>query len=162
MTYNQNPYYGGYYQPNYYQNNGAIPDMLNQQKMAYQQPIQMPQQQMTATSPSNDIIWVLNEVEAQSYPVAPNNTVILFDKSNPTIYVKTNSQGMPSMRTLDFVERPAGEAPKQPLTHECQCGNKCVSKEDFEALKEELEVLKGKVSKTIKKVVEPIVKESEE
>ena len=41
--YNNNPYFQP--QPNYYANNGAVPDMLNQQKMQYQQP--QPQQMPT-------------------------------------------------------------------------------------------------------------------
>lgn len=59
--------YPNYYQPQQY----AIPDMLNQYKQR-----------------TSDIIWVLNENEAMAYPVAPNNTVVLWDKNNPTIYVK--------------------------------------------------------------------------
>lgn len=94
------PYYNGYYSNQ--ANMGAVPDALNQFKNPYQamnpQAFPFPQQ--------NDIIWVLGEVEATSYPVAPNNTVVLWDKNSNTIYIKSvNAHGVPSMRVLDFVER---------------------------------------------------------
>ena len=73
-----NYYQGGYY-PQY--QNGAVPDMFNQYKGQYQQmPLQQPVQQMpiqmqpAQISGANDMIWVLSEGEAQSYPVAPNNS----------------------------------------------------------------------------------------
>ncbi len=167
MLYNQQYYQGGYY-PQY--NNGATPDMLNQYKAQYQpmpmqQPImQQPVQQMPMQTPtSNDMIWVLSEVEAQSYPVAPNNSVILWDKNNDVVYIKSvNAQGVPSMRVLDYKERTADNAQKTPVEHECKCGSKFVSKEDFNALLSEFEALQAKVetlsakpkTKTAKVIVE--------
>lgn len=131
--------------PNYYgqqptfPNGNAAPDMLNQYKGQYQQPMQpqpMLQQIMTAPIPSNDMIWVLNESEATSYPVAPNNTVTLWDKNEPTIYIKSvNAQGVPSMRILDFAER-TQEAPKTRGEHVCQCGNDFVRIDDFKTLEQ--------------------------
>lgn len=48
---------------------------------------------------------MLNENEATSYPVAPNNTVTLWDKNLPKIYIKSvNGQGVPSMRKLEYIE----------------------------------------------------------
>ena len=162
-----NFYQGGFY-PQY--QNGAVPDMLNQykgqyQQMPMQQPMmqQMPMQTMAQPSPTNDMIWVLSEVEAQSYPVAPNNSVILWDKNNDVVYIKSvNMQGVPSMRVLDYKERTADNAPKTPVERECKCGSKFVSKEDFkalhsdfEALRNELEELKAKPkAKAVKKSVE--------
>ncbi len=167
MAYNQQYYNGGYY-PQY--NNGATPDMLNQYKAQYQpmpmqQPMmQQPVQQMPMQTPtSNDMIWVLSEVEAQSYPVAPNNSVILWDKNNDVVYIKSvNAQGVPSMRVLDYKERAADNAHKTPVEHECKCGSKFVSKEDFNALLSEFEALQAKVetlsakpkTKTAKVIVE--------
>lgn len=129
--------------PNYYQNYyGAVPDMLNQQKMQYQ----MPQAQMPMQMPSDCMLWVLGEVEAMSYPVAPNNTVVLWDKNEPVIYVKSaNMQGVPSIKVLDFVERQpnAPERTQTPQKHECKCGDKFISKEDFNALQSELAALRS-------------------
>ena len=166
-----NYYQGGYY-PQY--QNGAVPDMLNQYKGQYQQmPMQQPMMQqpvqqmptMAQPTPTNDMIWVLSEVEAQSYPVAPNNSVILWDKNNDVVYIKSvNMQGVPSMRVLDYKERTADNAPKTPTDHKCTCGDKFVLKKDFqtlqsefEALRSEWETLKEKPkSKTAKKAVEEV------
>jgi hypothetical protein len=142
MAYNN--YYGNpyYQQPNYY-GNGAVPDMLNQQKMQYQQ-MQTP----TPMQPTNDMLWVLGEVEAQSYPVAPNNTVILWDKNRPTIYIKSaNAQGVPSIRILDFVERSIN-APKTPIDESFNMPDNFVTKDEFNALKGKLEDLTAKFNET--------------
>ena len=170
-----NYYQGGYY-PQY--QNGAVPDMLNQYKGQYQQPqiqnqqpfsqpFSQPIQQPMAMQPqTNDMmIWVLSEGEAQSYPVAPNNSVILWDKNSDVVYIKSvNAQNVPSFRVLDYKERTADNAQKTPEKHVCECGSKFVSKEDFKALqsefedlRDELEVLKEKPkAKTAKKAVEEV------
>ena len=142
MAYNN--YYGNpyYQQPNYY-GNGAVPDMLGQQKMQYQQ-MSTP----TPMQPTNDMLWVLGEVEAQSYPVAPNNTVILWDKNRPTIYIKSaNAQGVPSIRILDFVERSIN-APKTPADESFNIPDNFVTKDEFNALKGKLEELTQKFNET--------------
>jgi hypothetical protein len=142
-----NFYQGGYY-PQY--QNGAVPDMLNQYKGQYQQmPMQQPIQQMpmqpTQMTVANDMIWVLSEGEAQSYPVAPNNSVILWDKNSDVVYIKSvNAQNVPSFRVLDYKERTADNAPKTPEKHECKCGDKFVTKDQFEALQGKLDALESK------------------
>ena len=167
-----NYYQGGYY-PQY--QNGAVPDMLNQykgqyQQMPMQQPmVQQPVQQMpiqmspTQMSGANDMIWVLSEGEAQSYPVAPNNSVILWDKNSDVVYIKSvNAQNVPSFRVLDYKERTADNAPKTPTEHKCNCGDKFVLKKDFQALHSEFEALRVELDelkakprvKTAKKMVE--------
>lgn len=135
MAYNQ-PYNYGYGYPQY--QNGAVADMLGQYKGQYQQ---MPMQTtpVQITHPTNDMIWVLNENEATSYPVGLNNSVVLWDKNNPTIYVKSvNANGMPSMRVLDFTERNADTSNSHenaPETHKCTCGDKFATKAELDALK---------------------------
>ena len=128
-----NPYMMNYQQP-------PVNDALNQLKYPYAPP-QYTQPQ-AAPAPYNDMIWVLGEVEATSYPVAPNSTVTLWDKNQPTIYVKSvNIQGVPSMRVLDFTERTAQTA--QPK-HECNCNK------DFEALSGRIAALEEQI-KTLQK-----------
>ena len=169
------PYYAPYYRPmNYY--NPAIPqdaaNMQNQQpiqqpqQMPIQQPIQPIQMAQPTPMPSKDMLWVLNETEATSYPVAPNNSVTLWDKNKDTVYIKSvNMQGVPSMRILDYTERTTDNAPKMPEKHVCQCGKENFVRIDtfnalqkeFEALRDELEELKAKPkAKTAKKVVEEV------
>lgn len=148
MAYNN--YYGNpyYQQPNYYNNNGATPDMLNQMKGQYQpQMVQqsMPQPMPTQTQP-DPMLWVLSQTEAESYPVAPNNVVTLWDKNTPTIYIKSaNAQGVPSIRILDFTER-TPNAPKTPEKHDCQCGNKFILKEELNAVQGEIQEIMCRLS----------------
>lgn len=138
------PYYAPFYRPTYYEQ-GQNPNMgqFNQQ---YQQP--MPQQMQpvqTAQQPTNDFLWVLNENEATSYPVAPNNTVTLWDKNLPTIYIKSvNAQGVPSMRVLDFVER-TSTSPTTPAGTAFNLPNNFVTLDSFNALEAKLQALEGKV-----------------
>lgn len=158
MAYQYQPM-NNYYGQSYYQG-GAVPDTLNQYKGQYQQPMQpqpMPQQMMSAPIPSNDMIWVLGEIEATSYPVAPNNTVTLWDKNEHTVYIKSvNAQGVPSMKVLDYSERTA-EGKNEPNKHECQCNKDFVHIDEFNQLKANFEALANKVetiqskSKTTKK-----------
>ena len=141
-----NYYQGGYY-PQY--QNGAVPDMLGQNKGQYQQPIPQMQQNIPTQNmqmpiptipqkPTNDIIWVQGEAGAKGYLVAPNNTVVLWDTENPVIYVKTaDASGIPSMRVLDFEERNANgqnNSEKSPAMHKCTCGDKFATKEQLNAV----------------------------
>lgn len=166
MAYNQ-PYNYGYSYPQY--QNGAVPDMLNQFKGQYQQPIQQMQQNIPTQNvqmpislipqkPTNDIIWVQGEAGAKGYLVAPNNTVVLWDTENPVIYVKSaDASGIPSMRVLDFEER-NGDAQNNgkntPTTHKCTCGDKFVTKEEFDALKGKFYDLQARYDKEINRAEE--------
>ena len=130
------PYYApysrpmGYYNPSIPQEN---PNMQNNQQFQ-QMPMQAPTP-FIQTQPTNDMLFVLNENEASAYPVAPNNSVVLWDKNNKTFYIKTaNAQGVPSMQIYDFAERT--EKPQnEPTEHKCTCGDKFITKEEFNALK---------------------------
>lgn len=174
MTYgNYAPFYrGGYFNPTPMQTQ-TMPNMAetqNQFAQPYQapmQPQQMPMQTMAqpAPMPTNDMLWVLNETEATSYPVAPNNSVTLWDKNQDTVYIKSvNMQGVPSMRILDYIERTAENAPKTPEKHVCQCGSKFVPINDFKRLESEFEALRSELdelkvkpkAKIAKKAVEEV------
>lgn len=138
------PYYAPFYRPTYYeQGQNQNIAQFNQQ---YPQPIpQQMQPIQTAQQPTNDFLWVLNENEATSYPVAPNNTVTLWDKNLPTIYVKSvNAQGVPSMRVLDFVER-SSVSHSQPAGAVFNSPNNFVTVDSFNALEAKLQALEGKV-----------------
>lgn len=161
------PYYAPYARPmGYY--NPSIPqqDMQTNQQMPVQQPIQQPVHQMSMqtpaqfiqTQPANDMIWVLNRNEADSFPVAPNNSVVLWDKSNPTIYVKSvNANGMPSMRVLDFTERntdASNSFENAPKKHECKCGDNFATKEQIKALEGKIDDLTAKYEELSRPVIE--------
>lgn len=137
-------YYAPFYRPTYYDPVQQNP--MGQFNQQYQQPMSQPIQQATMqTQPTNDFLWVLNENEATSYPVAPNNTVTLWDKNLPTIYIKSvNSQGVPSMRILDFTERTAIPH-KTPSTPSFNSTDNFVTIDSFNALKGDVEALRGKL-----------------
>ena len=158
-------YYNGGYFPQY--QNGAVPDMLGQYKGQYQQ---MPMQQNITTQqmqmpippasqkPSNELIWVQGLEGAKGFLVAPNNTVVLWDTENPVIYVKSaDASGIPSMRVLDFKERNGNSQNNNenaPKTHECTCGDKFITKEEFNALKGDFERLTAKVEEMSTPIIE--------
>ena len=138
MSYgNYAPFYRpGYFNPLQTQNiQEGLSQPINQPYQNQMQMQQMPVAQQPM-NPTNDMIWVLNESEATSYPVAPNNTVTLWDKNEPTIYIKSvNAQGVPSMRILDFAER-TQNAPKSHTEHVCNCGKDFVRIDDFKTLEQ--------------------------
>lgn len=145
-------YYAPFYRPAYYDPVQQNP--IGQFNQQYQQQMNQPiQQAPMQTQPTNDFLWVLNENEATSYPVAPNNTVTLWDKNLPTIYIKSvNAQGVPSMRILDFTER-AATAPRTPSVPSFNSPNNFVTLDSFNALKGDVEALRGKLDELSTKPV---------
>ena len=139
-------YYAPFYRPTYY--DPAQQNPMGQFNQQFQPPMAQTMQtaQMSMQGqPTNDFLWVLNENEATSYPVAPNNTVTLWDKNLPTIYIKSvNAQGIPSMRILDFTER-VPMAHKTPSTATFDSPNNFVTLDSFNALKGDVEALRGKL-----------------
>ena len=139
-------YYAPFYRPTYYDPVQQNP--MGQFNQQFNQPMVQPMQNAQTPmqgQPTNDFLWVLNENEATSYPVAPNNTVTLWDKNLPTIYIKSvNAQGVPSMRILDFTERVVN-APKTPSATSFNSPNNFVTLDSFNALKGDVEALRGKL-----------------
>lgn len=82
------PYYAPYYNP-----------AMNYERPTMQQPMQ-------TTQPQSDIVWVMGESGAKAFPVAPNNTVTLWDRDSNLIFVKScDAAGIPSMRVFEWTER---------------------------------------------------------
>ena len=139
MAYNN--YFPQYY-PNYYGN----------QQMPPQQP------QMPSNAPQtsgNSITWVLGENAAKSFPVGAGQTVVLMDREEPVMYMKSVDQsGMPlPLRIFDITERSA----------ERQSNNaaKSVTTEDFVS-RQEFEEFRETVRRSIKGIRKPhIEKEGE-
>lgn len=147
-----NPYYAPYQYPNFYAQNDPY-------KPQTQQPVQTtnPQTQMQNTANfqhKNDMLWVLNKNEADSYPVAPNCSVVLWDKNAPTIYVKSMSaNGIPSMRTLDFTER-TETAQNPTVTNEKALDDKFATLDQFKSLQGEIDGLRAKLENITIETVE--------
>lgn len=161
---NYAPFYrGGFFNPMQPPTMPNMADNQNQYAQQYQTPVQPIQ---TPVAPSNqannDMIWVQGEAGAKAYLVAPNNTVTLWDSENPTIYIKSaDINGVPSMRILDFTVR-TPNAPKTSSEHACQCGDKFVSKEAFNALEAKLNSLEAKYEGLSAQKTTKAAKESEE
>lgn len=143
--FNSNPYYAPYQYLNYYAQNDTF-------KPQMQQPIQTTNQQLQMQNtgnfqPKNDMLWVLNKNEADSYPVAPNCSVVLWDKNAQTIYVKSMSaNGVPSMRILDFIER-VENIQSTPVINEKDLNGKFVTLEQFDDLKSDFDALRDEYNK---------------
>ena len=81
-----------------------------------------------------------------SFPVAPNCTVTLWDKNQPTIYIKSaNAQGVPSMRILDFAER-SQNAQKTAQNESFNLDGKFVTIEKFNEFQSRFEELQDKLN----------------
>lgn len=122
------------------------------------QPYYYPQQQQTNTQ--NGILWVSNEQEAVSYPVAPNAAVALWDSSRPSVYIKqADASGKPTIKIYDLTERalnaPQGvsrDRESKDIEYATKSEINAISR-DFEALKEEIKILKKDIAKPRKKEV---------
>lgn len=127
-------YYGGYMpqmQP--------MPSLNNAVNQCYQQIQSIPTSMQS--QPAGGKILVLNETEAASYLVAPNNSVILWDKNLPIIYVKSvDANGVPSMQVLEYTVRVTNDG-QTSSPHKCNCGDKFVTIEKFNELKAQFDLL---------------------
>ena len=153
---NYAPFYrAGYFNPMQTPTMSQMADNQNQFAQPYQQPIQTnPAPMPMQTQPTNDMLFVLNENEASAYPVAPNNSVVLWDKNNKTFYIKTaNAQGIPSMQIYDFTER-IENAQNEHTTHKCTCGDKYATKEQINDLRGKIDDLMAKYEELAHPVIE--------
>ena len=122
------------------------------------QPYYYPQQQQTNTL--SGILWVSNEQEAVSYPVAPNAAVALWDSSRPSVYIKqADASGKPTMKIYDLSERALNAsqgASKDRESKDIEYATKsemdAISR-DFEALKDEIKTIKKEIAKPRKREV---------
>ena len=130
---NYAPFYrGGYFNPMQTPTMPTMADNQGQFAQPYQALLQT--NPLSTPTPNNDMIFVLGQNEAESYPVAPNATVTMWDKNQKTFYIKTaNAQGIPSMQIYDFTERVQTPS-NSPTEHVCTCGDKYATKEQINAL----------------------------
>lgn len=81
-------------------------------------------------SGGDTINWVLGEAGAKAYMVAPGATVLLMDRDQPVLYIKTvDASGMPSLRIFDYVERNASRIPQNAQEPE---PDKYITRAEFE------------------------------
>lgn len=87
-------------------------------QFGYGMPQMMPQMQQMVPQPapqssgSQGINWVLGIAGATAYPVAPGNTVPLWDSESQVIYLKSaDNTGKQSMDIIDYTIRPKNGKP---------------------------------------------------
>lgn len=141
--------YNNYF-PQYYPN--QMPMMQQPQQMPLQQP-QMPQN--PSANFGNGITWVLGEAAAKAFPVGAGQTVILMDREDPVMYMKSVDQsGMPlPLRIFDITERTAQRSES--------VGAKSAAAEDFVSRKE-FDEFREDVKRSIKGIRNPRVEEEGE
>lgn len=110
----------------------------------YQQPVYYPSQPAPQppqqAQPQTSLTWVQGEAGAKSYLVAPNSTVTLWDSEAQTIYIKSaDATGMPSIRTLDYTIRGNAVEAKETTNY--------VTRDDFDAVKKEIDEIKKSLGK---------------
>lgn len=93
-----------------------------------------------ATPPTNPITWVQGSQQVETYPVQYGGTVVLWDKEQPVIYIKSvDNFGNASVQILDYEFRkntPINETvvkPEEKVEY--------VKKEDFDKLQDQLNEL---------------------
>lgn len=96
------PFYQAY-QPNYSYYPATYQPI--QQQPVQQQPYNpVANQSIPPTQVSN--VWIYNEAEISSYPVAPNNAVRLWVTNKPVFYEKSaDATGKPTIKIFDYAER---------------------------------------------------------
>ena len=147
---------GGYYAP-------PMPDQLAQLRGAQMPPMQQPimgqpvqpmQPQQTPVQPANTgINWVQGEEGAKAWMTAPGSTVLLMDSDGSSFYLKSaDASGMPQpLRIFDYVERTA--APKTPVAAPQTPAVEYVTRQEFQAVVDELEAMKSRKCACSKKTV---------
>lgn len=113
----------------------------------YQQPltpVQQPQQPQPVQQSGNGLVWVQGENAAKSYPVAPNNTVLLMDSEGDRFYLKSaDASGMPlPLRTFVYSEQTAQPAPKAAEGEQPAFATKT----ELDALRADMEELKMSIA----------------
>lgn len=101
--------------------------------------------QMSLPTQNSPFIWIQGGTAgANAYQVAPNNTVVLWDSEEQTIFIKSaDMQGRPSMRILDYTIR--SEAPR--TAQNALSGNNAQipTREDISALQSQIDSLKQRI-----------------
>lgn len=125
--------YPNYYYPNMYQ------------------PVAQPTMQQNNAQTSN-VQWVQGEASAKSYPVAPNNSVLLMDSEESVFYIKSTDQsGMPlPLRIFDYSERKSQNTEANIINRP----NDFVSRSEFDAFKEDISKMISSNTEKNKKISE--------
>lgn len=91
---------------------------------------------MVSNNNSNSIIWVQGESGAKAYPVAPGNSIALFDSESDRFFIKsTDASGMPSpLRVFNYVEQKENNV----ISNTIHTETDYVTRKEFEELVEKI------------------------
>lgn len=103
------------------------------------------------TQQTSGFNWVQGEAGAKSYLVAPNNTVMLMDSEGSKFYLKSaDNAGMPTLRVFEYKELTQA-TPKAPNLTEKDLSGEFVTREEYEALKANIEAIAARLDEQPKK-----------
>lgn len=129
------------YQPNYQQNYQQFYQPYQQQIQQLQNQIPNIQQQMSQPVQNGGAFYFVNsQKEVDEWVVGAGQTVFFFERNNPIFYIKSVAQNGLSqpIEIYDYSQR-LSESPEINLN---DADDKYITREEFEALKAELEAIK--------------------
>lgn len=93
-----------------------------------------------STPPANPITWVQGSQQVETYPVQYGGTVVLWDKEQPVIYIKSvDNFGNASVQILDYEFRK--NTPVNEIAVKSEEKVEYVKKEDFDKLQAQINEL---------------------
>lgn len=111
----------------------------------YMQNMQNMQTVQNAPQQATELKWVQGISDAKAYPVAPGNTVSLWDSEASVIYVKSaDNTGMPSMKILDYTVRKEDKPANQPIL---EAKHEYADKEYVDTLSAEIKAIQAEIER---------------
>lgn len=130
------------------------PQYLQQQIQQLQSQVPQPQPQpqlQTQSQPTTQngglFYFVNNKQEAENWMVNAGHTVFFFDRNASTFYIKTvapNGLSQP-IEVYDYTQRTS--APQSDFKDEKPENDKYITRDEFDALKAQIEALEGELEK---------------
>ena len=135
------------YQPNYQSNYQQYFQPYQQQIQQLQNQIPNIQQQMSQQTPSMQngglFYFVNSQKEVEDWVLGAGQTAFFFERNAPVFYIKSVAQNGLSqpIETYDYTQR--AESSEALESHSDIDMDKYITRDEFEALKGELEAIKG-------------------
>lgn len=117
--------------------------------MATGYPLNYYQPQSIMSQPQSPITWVQGPQQVETFPVQYGGTVVLWDKEQPVIYIKSvDNFGNPSVQILDYTFR-KNQGPSQ---QETSIQNKSDEKQYY-VTREDFDEFATQIAKQLKEIV---------
>lgn len=127
----------------------TFPNYGNPQWIQPQQPVQQTQQQ----GPARSLMTTRSEYEAQNYPIAPGNSILFQDETQPNIfYEKTmgfSSLDKPTFKRFRLVEEEAEPMQKAPVQDNVAYATKTEYEElrgAYSKLKDDIDIIRKSIT----------------